>query len=75
MFSARESPSPKLSNALVELGVGATFCAFQTPVDLLAKSSSKKNFYMRFHWFQTVLLECDSNLANSCCVIEKKIIF
>ena len=26
---------------------------------------------MRFQWWQTVLLECDSNLANGCCVIEK----
>ena len=30
---------------------------------------------MRFQWWQTVLLECDSNLANSCCVIEKRLIF
>ena len=22
---------------------------------------------MRFQWWQTVLLECDSNLANTCC--------
>ena len=34
-----------------------------------------KNFYMRFQWWQTVLLEWDSNLANSCSVIEKKRIF
>ena len=27
---------------------------------------------MRFQWWQTLLLECDSNLANSCLVIEKK---
>ena len=27
---------------------------------------------MRFQWWQTVLLEWDSNLANSCSVIEKK---
>ena len=26
---------------------------------------------MRFQWWQTVLLEWDSNLANSCSVIEK----
>ena len=30
---------------------------------------------MWFQWWQTVLLECDSNLANSCLVIEKKLIF
>ena len=30
---------------------------------------------MRFQWWQTVLLESDSNLANSCCVIEKRLIF
>ena len=45
------------------------------PVELLAEASSKKNFYTRFHCWQTVLLECDSNLANSCCVIEKKLNF
>ena len=27
---------------------------------------------MRFQWWQTVLLEWGSNLANSCSVIEKK---
>ena len=27
---------------------------------------------MRFQWWQPVLLEWDSNLANSCSVIEKK---
>ena len=27
------------------------------------------------HWWQAVLLECDSNLANSCCVIAKKLNF
>ena len=26
---------------------------------------------MRFQWWQTVILEWDSNLANSCSVIEK----
>ena len=26
---------------------------------------------MRFQWWQTVLLEWDSNLANSCSVIEE----
>ena len=26
---------------------------------------------MRFQWWQSVLLEWDSNLANSCSVIEK----
>ena len=26
---------------------------------------------MRFQWWQTVLLEWDSNLANSCSVMEK----
>ena len=26
---------------------------------------------MRFQWWQTALLEWDSNLANSCSVIEK----
>ena len=31
----------------------------------LSWSYIEKNFYMRFHWWQTVLLECDSNLANS----------
>ena len=30
---------------------------------------------MRFQWWQAVLLECDSNLANRCCVIEEKLIF
>ena len=30
---------------------------------------------MRFQWSQPVLQECDSNLANSCCVIEEKLIF
>ena len=67
---------------LVKLGVGATFWdesatapPFQMPVELLAEASSKRNFYMRFHWWQSVLLECDSNLANSCCVIEKRLIF
>ena len=48
---------------------------FRMPVELLAEASSKKNFYIRFHWWQTVLLECDSNLANSCCVIERRLSF
>ena len=30
---------------------------------------------MRFQWWQTGLLESDSNLANSCCVIKKKYFF
>ena len=47
---------------------------FQMPLELFAEASLK-NFYMLFQWWQTVLLECDSNLANSCCVIEKKLIF
>ena len=43
--------------------------AFQISVELITETSLKKNFYMRFKW-QTVLLEWDSNLANSCSVIE-----
>ena len=46
--------------------------AFQISVELITEASLKKNFYMRFQWWQTVLLEWDSNLANSCSVIEKK---
>ena len=48
--------------------------AFQMTLKLFPEASLK-NFYMRFQWWQTVLLESDSNLANSCCVIEKRLTF
>ena len=49
--------------------------AFQISVELITEASLKKNFYMRFQWWQAVLLEWDSNVANSRSVIEKKRIF
>ena len=48
--------------------------AFQMTLEFFPEASLK-NFYRRFQCRQTVLLESDSNLANSCCVIEKKLIF
>ena len=87
-FSATESSLPKLSKAHWELGVVATFwgesvtlaaqarlCrAFQMPVKLLAEASSKK--YSTYVFIgNKLLLECNSNLANNCCVIEKRLIF
>ena len=34
--------------------------------------ASLKNFYMRFQWWPTVLLEWNSNLATRCSDIEKR---
>ena len=48
--------------------------AFQMPLELFPETLFEK-IYMRFQWWQTVLLECDINLANSCCVFEKQLIF
>ena len=42
--------------------------------ELIARAASE-NSCMRFQWWQTVLLEWDSNLANSCSVIEKEQVF
>ena len=35
----------------------AEVMTFQMPVELLAEASLKKNFYMRFQWWQTVVVE------------------
>ena len=37
-----------------------------------SRSFFEKKFYMRFHWWPTVLLERECNLANNCSGIEKR---
>ena len=38
--------------------------AFQISVELMTEASLKKNFYMRFQWWPTVLLEWVTRVAQ-----------